>query len=374
MTRFRSIIKLLTLALAVALFTMPAHAQKTDRDSAIVLYNTGKRAEAAAMFEEIVKAGTADKTVYEMLGYYVLANSASLSDPKKRKSERARARVFFDKAVSLGSRSEQTRALADGIPKDGGEDGRYSGNRDVDALMRIAETAYAVQDYKTARDNYYKILAVEADNYKAALYVGDTYWRSTSVDSAYFWFAHAAEINPNQETAYRWWSGLLLDNLRYNQARDQAVEAVVAEPYNLVAHVSLTAWAKKTSTEIAVPRVELKNDAKRAYDSVRKVWKGDGGKKPGQPFVSAYPAELTYRHSLAEEHAALTAALGVGGDDPGAQLLKKLSDTETLDAHVLVAMTDAGIAKDYPNYRRNHRSELRKFWLEFVIGAPYGKK
>ena len=370
----RSIIRLVALALAGVLSAIPAQAQKTDRDSAITLYNAGKRAEAAVMFEAIVKEGTADRAVYEMLGYYVLSNSASFSEPKKRASERARARQLLDKAVSLGSKSEQTRALADGIPKDGGVDGRYSGNRDVDSLMRVAETAWVARDFKTARHNYQAILAIEADNYIAALFAGDTYTQLMSPpDSAYYWYERATEINPNQETAWRFWSNLLLNNRRKDLARDKAVEALVAEPYNRLAHLPLGAWAKLAFTELAVPRVELKNDAKRAYDSVRKVWKGDGGKKPGAPFTTAYPAELTYRHSLDEEHHALTAALAAGGDDPGAQLLKKLSETGTLDAYVLVALADAGLAKDYPNYRRNHRSELRKFWLEFVIGAPYKK-
>jgi hypothetical protein len=34
---------------------------------------------------------------------------------------------------------------------------------------------------------------------------------------------------------------------------------------------------------------------------------------------------------------------------------------------------DAGIVADYPGYLHSHRDDLKRFWLTFVIGAPYSR-
>jgi hypothetical protein len=47
----------------------------------------------------------------------------------------------------------------------------------------------------------------------------------------------------------------------------------------------------------------------------------------------------------------------------------KVHDAGLLEAYVLIARPDAGIAQDYPKYRKEHRDELRRYLTEFVIGA-----
>jgi hypothetical protein len=49
--------------------------------------------------------------------------------------------------------------------------------------------------------------------------------------------------------------------------------------------------------------------------------------------------------------------------------LIKLYDAGFLEAYVLYARPDAGIARDYPAYRAANRDKLRRYWLEVVIGG-----
>ncbi len=101
---------------------------------------------------------------------------------------------------------------------------------------------------------------------------------------------------------------------------------------------------------------------------MRRAWKGadEGG---GAPFKTAYPKEASYRHSLLKEKAALQAAYRAAPQNVATINLQKLDEAGVLDAFVLFARVDAGIANDYAAYRREHRDELRNFWSNFVVGA-----
>jgi hypothetical protein len=70
----------------------------------------------------------------------------------------------------------------------------------------------------------------------------------------------------------------------------------------------------------------------------------------------------TYRHSLLKETEALrtvvsaaTAGKGASHLSPSLATLKKLNDAGLLEAYILLAIADDGIAKDYPAYLRTNR-------------------
>jgi hypothetical protein len=52
---------------------------------------------------------------------------------------------------------------------------------------------------------------------------------------------------------------------------------------------------------------------------------------------------------------------------PSLQKLKKLNDEGLLEAYILLARADDGIAQDYPNYLKANRDKLRRYMLVYVL-------
>ena len=98
-----------------------------------------------------------------------------------------------------------------------------------------------------------------------------------------------------------------------------------------------------------------------------------------EKFSKAYPGETVYRHSLAEELDALNLVSEsvsvqmkekkVTQLNPSLANLLKLKDAGLLEAYVLFARPDEGIARDYAAYRNAHRDKLKRYWLEVVIAG-----
>ena len=113
------------------------------------------------------------------------------------------------------------------------------------------------------------------------------------------------------------------------------------------------------------------------YGIVRASWATKKDGTPSDEFAKAYPKEAVYRHSLAEEVAALRAVAGSLQEQmkdkratkPTASLenVKKLNDAGLLEAYILFVRPDDGVVRDYPAYRAANREELRRYWSEIVM-------
>ena len=356
----------------------PVHAQKSERDSAFALVDQGRTTEALPLLEKLVAQNPDDIEAHQRLGLSLLKVSGLLTDAAARKQQRVRARGEFEKAAQLGTTSTQILGLLRTIPADGGADPTYSSNAAADEVMQKAEAAFSAGDNRLAFTLYQQALALDPNSYSAALFSGDTYVHSPNFDSAYVWYARATQIDADRETAWRYWSDVLLKHDKLDEARDKAVEAMIAEPYKRLSMAALNEWASKTKTAVNFPRIDLapgtaavpSTPARAAYDSVRRTWKGDDA-KGGAAFRAAYPTEGVYRHSVGEERAALQAAYRVDPANVATVNLKKMDDAGMLESFVLIAGADQGIASEYERYRSEHRDALRNFWKSFVIGAPY---
>ena len=104
-----------------------------------------------------------------------------------------------------------------------------------------------------------------------------------------------------------------------------------------------------------------------SYGVTRSNWRKE-------KFTKTFPEEKTYRHSLAEEADALRSVLTLAGSDknlkslsPSLAKLKKLNDDGLLEAYILVARADEGIAADHPSYLKQHRDKLRRYVVEYVL-------
>ena len=106
------------------------------------------------------------------------------------------------------------------------------------------------------------------------------------------------------------------------------------------------------------------------YSLVRASW-------ANTEFAKQYPNEKTYRHSLREEAAAMRAALKSleeqkkGGKtidvDRSLQVLAKLDKEGLLEAFILLALPDEGIANDFAPYRKTNVENLRRYVKQYVL-------
>jgi hypothetical protein len=90
-------------------------------------------------------------------------------------------------------------------------------------------------------------------------------------------------------------------------------------------------------------------------------------------FAKQYPNEKKYRHSLKEELAAFRSAIRVLEEkkvkdpDRSLQTIVKLEKEGLLEAFILLAMPDEGIAQDFPAYRKTNADNLRRYVKAYVL-------
>jgi tetratricopeptide (TPR) repeat protein len=388
--------KLSKLAVLVLLLLVPfvnASAQDDeDRRRAFQLIKDAKYPEAQALFEKLAVAHPQDAAIIENLGLLVMHQATYLPTPEERRKARQRARELLIKAVQLGSPNPLT-ALIQGIPEDGGTDQTFSTRKEVDDAMREGEAAFGKGDFPKAVEMYQRALMLEPKLYEAALFIGDVYFKSAEQVKAGEWFARAIQINPDRETAYRYWGDALMKQGKVTEAGDKFVEAYIAEPYNRLARSGFVSWGDRVNLTLAHPRVEFPAAVNKKTDNQTTITLDpnmlDKGDKDGSAaawvlysftraswvtseFAKQYPDEKTYRHSLKEEATAIRAALKSlekkgPTSDRSLQILQKLDKDGLLEAYILLAMPDAGIASDFAAYRKTNTENLRRYVKQYVM-------
>jgi tetratricopeptide (TPR) repeat protein len=380
------------LSLALAQPKLEASDQ-AERKEAAALFGQGKRLEALPLLEELVRKNPKDDEMLVALSASLIDHAATLTDQDAAAKERFRARDILQKAWALGNASvlaENLRQLLRELPANGAL--RFSDYSAVQQIMLAGEAAFSRRDYNEALNAYAKALELEPANYPATLFTANTYDRKNELVKAAEWYERAIRLSPNVETAYRYYADMLAKARDMVKARTMLIEAAVAEPYNKIVWREIRAWATINNTAFKIVYVAIppppKNDdrianavqarssssAWREYRSVRADW------QKGGRFQRQFPQEAGYRHSLAEESEALTAAAKVlkilSEDknaaelvmgDPAADLLLKLYEAGLIDPYVLFSLGDDGIAKDYIAYRTKNRAKLEDYLDKFVI-------
>jgi tetratricopeptide (TPR) repeat protein len=368
-------------------------AYQTKRAKALELFAQGHRLEALPLLEELNQKDPKDAEVTVALAASLVDHAATLSDLQAAAKERLRARDLLERSGSTSPLAENLLQLLQQMPESGAI--HFSENPAAEQAMRAGEAAFSARNFDEAIKQYSRALEIEPKNYSAALFIGNTYDRKNDFAQAGQWYERAIGLDPNIETAYRYYADMLAKEGEMARARAMLIHAAVAEPYNRIVWRELRAWATINNTEInpvyaGVPVSAVKKDAQppaakpeqprdvsdawRAYLAVQSEWRS-GGK-----FTERFPQETAYRHTLAEESEALAAAVAVAEKlkndkrtaelvlkDPGLLLLMKLRHAGLLEAYVLFSLGDAGTAKDYSAYRAAHRDKLEEYMDKFVL-------
>ena len=405
---------MLAALLLISCFTQPAVGQEPPEwKRAMELYEAQNFVAALPLFEQFAVTQPDNPQVLSRLGFSLYAVATTEKDVDRRKKMLERAREILLKSRARGDDSNLTQITLDGLAGDAALI-NFSQTKAADAAMREGEGAFVRGDLDAALASYKRALELDPRLYGAAVFAGDTefkkaylskdaQFRKEHFEQAAGWFAKAIAIDPNRETAYRYWGDALNLQGKAAEARDKFVDAIVAEPYTRKSYVGLTQWADGQKIAMAHPTIvvpagvssskpgevnvtvddqALKGSEKDGtaawimYGLIRASWVRN--KNPvSEKFSKAYPGEAQYRHSLAEEVEALrvvaeSAALQlkekkVSELNPSLANLIRLKEAGLLEAYVLFAKVDEGIARDYAVYRSANRDKLRRYWLEVVI-------
>ena len=372
----------------------PDASYRSERQKAAELFNQGKRLEALPLLEQLVKANSRDDEMLVELAASLVDHAATLVDREASGKERLRARGLLERARDLGNTSSMALNLLQLLEQvtEGG-DIRFSDDPRVDAALRAGEAAFSQRDFDDAIKDYGKALELQPENYSAALFLGNAYDRKNEAAKAAAWYERAIELDPDVETAYRYYADMLARQHDLARARVMLIHAAVAEPYNRIVWRELHAWATLNRTQInfvyvgippaqTAPRIDGRQPddlaaAWDAYYAVRDRWQNGG------EFQRRFPEEKQYRHSLAEESEALTAAAkvlekleadrknaGQVDSNTGLVLLLKLHEAGLIEPYVLFSLGDPGIARDYIPYRVHNRERLEEYMDKFVVPLP----
>ena len=393
--KWRSLLLILFLGLSVAPCTTAQAgadtAYQVKRQKAGELFSQGKRLEAVPLLEELVKANPKDDEMLVALAACLVERAATLTDQQAAGKERLRARDLLDQAWDLGNTSPLAMNLSQllkQLPESGAI--KFSDNPQAEQFMRAGEAAFSRRDFDEALKDYSKALELEPTNYSAALFAGNTYDRKNEVAKGAEWYERAIQLDPNVETAYRYYADMLARQGNMAQARAMIIQAAVAEPYNRIVWRELHAWASLNDTDINTvfiavpPPPENVPGANQQPPQLSAVWQAyyaaRANWQKGEEFKKRFPEEKEYRHSLPEESEALTASAKVVEkikedkktaelltNDAALSLLLKLHRAGLIESYVLFSLGDAGVARDYAAYRAKNRKKLEEYMDTFVV-------
>lgn len=389
----------LLIFLAFAVAPVVIAQDDAERERAFQLYKDGKFIDALPLFEKLAARYPQDPQVFETYGMVMLGQSSYLKDAAARKEARKRGREILLQAQKLGANSTLLKSMLESVPPDGGDDRGFSSKKEVDEVMREGEAAFVKGDMAKALELYQRAFELDPALYEAALYIGDVYFNTAEQKKASEWFGKAVGINPDRETAYRYWGDSLMRQGRATEAGDKFVEAYIAEPYSRLARAAFLNWGQKLNVSLAHPEVEIPTNVARKPDGNNVITLDPNmfkkeGENPSDAawmmyglvrvswsmskFQETYPEEKKYRHSLKEEAAAFRSAIKALDNkkvkdpqsiDKSLQTIMKLEKEGLLEAFILLAMPDEGIAKDFPTYRKTNADNLRRYVKTYVLNG-----
>lgn len=399
----------------------PQHKANFDAErlQADELYVHGKYDEALPLYADLCAQDQTIAVFAERHGTLLLTKAESTPDAKTRDALTVQGLAELHRAQRLGDNSPllvQTLYNASKTPMGAVMNAPMGmlpltvgytneGSAAAQAIYRQAEDAFGKQDFGAAARLYVKAAEADPQWYLAALNAGDSFYRMKDWKNADVWFAKAVAIDPDRETAYRYWGDALWASGNKMGAKAKFIDAIIAEPFTGGTWSKLQQWAGATRTPFVIVRVHRPEfttpDGKLVVDSALEKETGDGhaswlvyervrvahgARTAGQVVMagaSGANGSFTpngYVHTLDEEMAAVNAMLDdvqrklASGTvteanlEPGLRAMLELRKEGMLEPFEMLNFHDAGLRYGYPAYRAQHR-ELLVRYLNTVV-AP----
>ena len=367
-----------------------AEVQKEDQQ-AEALFQQQNFLGALPLFEDLHQQRPESNVFRERLAMTLLAK-AGTEAPTDATATRERARKLLLDAKASGDDSNLLQILLEKLsaPSTAASSDKPK-SPGADALAK-AEKAFSSGDLNGALVFYKQAAEADPKLYEAPLFAGDAEYKLKNYDEAGLWYARAIAIDPNRETAYRYWGDVLTHKGDQKAAQSKFIDAVIADPYSKTPWIGLKQWAESTHARLASPPITLPKqpvpDAKGnvnvtidastigsptsgawlIYSMSPTVWRSTEFKKH-------YPSETVYRHSLAEEAESLRSVIAVIKEqkiasdklDPTLKSLMALEKDGMLECWILLNGADQGVAQDYASYRATHRELLHAYMDKYVV-------
>lgn len=408
---------------ALAQQATPHHEANFDseRAQADALFEQTRPLDALPLYEDLARQDPTMAVFQERIGAGLVAKEATLpngstAEQNARLQVHLAAIAAFKRAFALGDRSAYLRAaieadqktltgaITNSIPISVGY--THKPNAQALALEQSAEASFGHADYAQAATLYVSAAQADAAWYEPALYAGDSYFRLNDLANATVWFKKAIALDPDRETAHRYFADALMKANQPAAAREQYILAFVAEPASPSTWTALRQYAQHTHQFLGVPAIQRpdfvvqsgqvvpdaalvasKADGRACWIAYQQYRAAHGAvsfdlgakgnpKTLNQPIVAGsidangVITPSGYEHTIAEEHAALRATLADLSEklrsgevteaalDPSLKNLRALEKAGFLGAWIALNAQDAGIRQDYPKYRANHRQHL----------------
>jgi tetratricopeptide (TPR) repeat protein len=393
----------------------PQHEANFDaeRKQANDLFTADKILESLPLYEDLCRQDQTIAVFAERHGTGLLKKSATIDDPQASKAMHDEGMKELRRALALGDNSLYVQNILSlqgkslistamtGIPLSIGY--LYRGTPEAQAVMKEAESAFGHDDIAGALKLYQRTYALDPKWYSAALFTGDMYFRLKDSANAGIWFQKAIDIDPNRETAYRYWGDALFKSGARDAAKAQYEGSIVAEPYAKQGWIALQQWSTLMKVPLRVPQIALpKYTAKDGVLDPDPALQTDAAKSSGRAAWIAYETcrvkhaaktnttgfsvgadgstkPTGYYHSLVEESECLRATLAdlrgrlLDGSvttqtlDPSLQALDALDRAGVLECWILLNSGEQGVGFDYPAYRNAHRAELIAYIDRYLI-------
>jgi tetratricopeptide (TPR) repeat protein len=372
--------------------TKLSNSQLAEATQADAYFQQHNLVAALPLYEHLAAQVPSSAVYAERLAGCLLSKADNPAEGEDRIALLKRAQSETERAKALGDNSNMLKLLLERFSKD--PNGAALSKNEK---MRAGEAAFAKGDFDAAIVSYRELAADDPKSYEAPLFVGDMYFRKHDVKRAGEWFQKAIDIDPNRETAYRYWGDTLLADGEKEEALPKFVSAVVAEPYDRKVWAGLRGWAQKTGATLKGPTVPLPKgpeptpggkkgdvtitiDASTVKDtkSGSAAWLMYGMSRTlwrQEKFAKQFPNEKEYRHSLAEEADALNSVLLSLKEqnvtdkqlDPSLRDLVEIGKDGMIEPFVLLSDLDQGIARDYAAYRNGHRDLLQAYIEKYLV-------
>ena len=218
--------------------------------------NESKFTESVPLLEKLAAVYPDDPAVFEKYGFALFAVSKTMKASPERTSMIARAKKALLRSQELGNNSNLLKAGLEGVAV-ADRDLAFSRNKEAESLMNEGEKAFVEGKLDKATAAYVRAFELDPQLYEAPLFAGDMYFKKKEWDKAGEWFARAVAVNPDRETAYRYWGdALMMGQNKKEDSRQKFVDAIVAEPYNRRAWVGLTQWSQNYKVPLGHPRID----------------------------------------------------------------------------------------------------------------------